>query len=134
MRRGDQHRRARGRPAVAPERQRKHAVTCRLTDAERDHVDAARGGVTRGEYIRRAALAAPPRVVPEINREAWLDLARASANLNQLMANLNRNGAGASEAARVVTDVRDQVARLRLQLVGVDPATLDDLTEADDES
>lgn len=126
-------RRSRGRPAVAPEHRRRHAVTCRLTDAERDHVNAARGGVTGGEYIRLAALAAPPRVVPEINREAWLDLARVIGNLNQLVAKLNRNKPGAGDAMRIITDVRDQVARLRFELIGADPAILDKL-EDDDES
>lgn len=127
-------RRGRGRPAVSAEKQRKHAVTCRLTDDESERVDAARGGMTRGEYIRRAALKAPPRVVPEINREAWLDLARATGNLNQLIANMNRGGSGPSDAKRVVTDVRDSVARLRLMLIGVDPDAIRPDEEADDES
>jgi len=117
--------RKRGRKRLPPERARKHGVTCRLTDAERDFVDRARGAdeggkaaVTRGEYIRLAALKAPPRVVPEINREAWAELARVSANLNQAMAAYNKSGD--LKAGPAIKGVRDAVAALRLSMIGGD--------------
>jgi|AntRauMFilla1563_2_1112583.scaffolds.fasta_scaffold01605_2 hypothetical protein len=115
--------RKRGRKRLPPERARKHAVTCRLTDAERDFVDCARGAdedgkaaVTRGEYIRLAALKAPPRVVPEINREAWEALARTNANLNQAMAAYNASGALKAEPA--LRELRKDVSALRLLMIG----------------
>lgn len=117
--------RKRGRKPIPESEQRRHGVTCRLTDAERDFVDSARGSVTRGEYIRRAALDAPPRVVPEVNREAWAELARMSANLNQFMRHLN---AGQKPTATVrLQELRDAVDALRADLIGLD-------REASDES
>lgn len=111
--------RQRGRKPLSPERQRRHAVTCRLTDAERDQVDACRGSVTRGEYMRRAAIGNPPRVVPALNRKGYAELARLSSNLNQLMRGLN-SGFGELEAAlELVEDARNEVATLRRDLLGI---------------
>lgn len=87
--------RGRGRKPTPQAKKRQHAVTCRLTDAELEHVDHHRGrsdthkGLTRGEWIRLAALSAPPRIVPELNREAWLELSRVGSNLNQIARVLN---------------------------------------------
>jgi len=106
-------RRRRGRPTLPEDQQRLHAVTCRLTTAERDRVDAARGGVSRGEFIRLAALARPPRTVPELNRIAWQELARVGANLNQLARRANSEGDFDDMAA-----VAEQVAELRVALIG----------------
>jgi hypothetical protein len=111
--------RKRGRKPVPEAEQRRHPVTCRLTDAERDHVDASRGSVTRGEFIRRAALSAPPRVVPEVNRAAWVELARLSANLNQIARHLNEGGAE-TPAQGQLAELRDAVVRLRADLIGLE--------------
>ncbi len=81
--------RRRGRKLLPDEDLRKHQVGCRLTDAEAEHVDRLRGEVSRGEWLRRAALGRPPCIVPPLNREAWLTLARAAANLNQIAHALN---------------------------------------------
>lgn len=118
--------RKRGRKPLPEAEQRRHPVTCRLTDAERDHVDASRGKVTRGEFIRRAALKAAPRVVPEVNREAWVELARLSANLNQLLRHLNERRPGTPPPAQI-GQLQAAVTRLRADLIGLD-------LENDDES
>jgi len=110
-------RRGPGRKALPSDQQRRHAVTCRLTDAERDQVDAARGKVTRGEYLRLAALAEPPRVVPEINREAWAELARASGNLNQIARVANEQGHIRGRDA--LYEMRDKVEAVRRLLLGI---------------
>lgn len=110
--------RKRGRKRVPESQQRRHPVTCRLTDAERDHVDASRGSVTRGEFVRRAALSAVPRVVPEVNREAWVELARLSANLNQLVRHLNERRPGTPPSV-TLDELRDAVVRLRADLIGL---------------
>lgn len=110
-------RRGPGRKPLPSDEQRRHAVTCRLTDAERDQIDAARGKVTRGEYLRLAALAKPPRVVPEINREAWAELARASGNLNQIAAVANK--LGKIEGRDSLIAMRDQVEVVRRLLLGI---------------
>jgi hypothetical protein len=115
-----------GRPVLPPEEQRKHPVTCRLTDAELARVNAARGGETAGAYIRLAALKRPPRVVPAINAQAWEELARLSANLNQVVKHLNITGQ--FQGAAYVADVSDKVAELRRLLLGM-PA----LSDGDDD-
>lgn len=118
-------RRRRGRPTLPEDQQRLHAVTCRLTTAERDHVDAARGGTTRGEFIRLAALARPPRVVPELNRVAWGELSRLAGNLNQLARRANSEADFDDMSA-----VANQVAELRRALIGAKlPPVRDDTDE-----
>lgn len=112
--------RKRGRKPVPKDRQRRHAVTCRLTDAELARVDAARGEVSRGEYLRLAALKVPPRVVPEINREAWSDLARASGNLNQLARIANEQGKVSGRDGLI--EMRDNVEAVRRLLLGITPS------------
>lgn len=76
------------KPKPASE-QRRHPVSCRLTDAELTQLDARRGKVSRGEWLRLAALGKPPRMVPEVNKVAWSDLARAAGNLNQITRAIN---------------------------------------------
>lgn len=111
--------RKRGRKRVPESQQRRHPVTCRLTDAERDQVDASRGSVTRGEFIRRAALSAAPRVVPEVNREAWVELARLSSNLNQLVRHLNQKAPDGPRPPAKLKELQEAVVRLRADLIGL---------------
>lgn len=100
--------RGRGRKPVPDEDKRKHAVTCRLTDAELVRVDRLRGNMTAGEWIRTAALGRPPRIVPELNRSAWLELSRAASNLNQL----------ARQGHFTDVDVTEQLKAFRAALIG----------------
>jgi hypothetical protein len=110
--------RGRGRKALPQAEKQRHQVNSRLTDAELAHVDAHRGGVTRGEWLRRAAFGHAPRTIPALNREAWIELSRAAANLNQLARN-----------SHTFTDVNviEALKFFRAALIG---ASL----EADDES
>lgn len=113
--------------------QRRHAVSCRLTDAELATVDRRRGAVSRGEWLRRAALSKPPRVVPEINKVAWSDLARAAGNLNQITRALNEGRLPAKDAAqagRAIMEVRAKLDELRRQLIGLDGGGAHDEGEA----
>lgn len=71
-------------PLPAAER-RVHCVSVRLHAGELAIVDARRGRLQRGEYLRVAALdRLPPPPPPEINRQAWADLGRLASNLNQI--------------------------------------------------
>lgn len=108
--------RGRGRKPVPDDVKRKHGVTCRLTDAELAHVDRLRGNMTAGEWVRTAALGRPPRIVPELNRQAWLELSRAASNLNQL----------AKLGHFTDVNVTEQLKAFRAALIGAD-------LEADDE-
>ena len=100
----------RGRKPAADPRQ--HAVTCRLTDAELSRCDTNRGDLTRGEWLRIAALDALPVVIPAVNRDAYAELARAAANINQLARKAN--------SGEVVDFdlVRAELATFRLALIG----------------
>lgn len=70
------------------------SVMTRLNQAEMDKLDAMRVpyAMTRGKYIRTRIMDEPlPRatVAPELNRMAWVDLARAASNLNQIAHHMN---------------------------------------------
>ncbi|GAK34376.1 hypothetical protein JCM17846_33540 [Iodidimonas nitroreducens] len=107
----------RGRKPKDPSDRRKHAVTCRLTDAEQSHIDQLRGKISRGEWIRRAALDQLPSIVPQANRDLYVALARSAANLNQYQRAINE---GRVDAPAVdMAKLRDQVKALRRQLLGV---------------
>lgn len=110
----------RGRTPKAPEALQRHLVACRLTDAELAQLDLGRGVLTRGEGLRQLALARrlPPHI-PEVNRQAYAELARASANLNQLARRANIEG------QLEVAALSASLAAFRLALLGVTPATLD---------
>lgn len=108
------------KPAAA---QRRHAVSCRLTDAELARLDELRGGVSRGEWLRLTALSKPPRIVPEINKIAWADLARAAGNLNQVTRAINEGKLPVKDApsvGRAVMDVRAQLDAVRRFLIGLE--------------
>ena len=108
------------KPAAA---QRRHAVSCRLTDAELARLDELRGGVSRGEWLRLTALSKPPRIVPEINKIAWADLARAAGNLNQVTRAINEGKLPVKDApsvGRAVMDVRAQLDVVRRLLIGLE--------------
>lgn len=81
----------RGPVPLSPEEKRNHTVSVRLNPAELEWLDAGRAinGMQRGEYLRVAALGKLPPVVPQVNREAWVKLARAAANLNQIAHRFN---------------------------------------------
>lgn len=105
----------RGPKKKADEELRKHLVACRLTDAEAEHVDQLRGGMTRGEWVRTAALKRPPRVIPEINREAWVALSRSASNFNQALLLARR-----TETQDSLIALKDQLAEFRAALIGAD--------------
>lgn len=101
--------------------QRRHAVSCRLTDAELALLDELRGEVSRGEWLRLAAMAKPPRIVPTVNKVAWADLARAAGNLNQITRAINEGRMPVKDVAsvgRAVMQVRGQLDVVRRLLIG----------------
>lgn len=105
------------------EEQRRHGISCRVNDAELALIDQRRGKVSRGEWLRLAALSKPPRIVPEVNKVAWADLARAAGNLNQLARAINEgrwpveNG---PSAQATIMKMRAQLDAVRASLIGLD--------------
>ncbi|MDT7953054.1 MAG: mobilization protein [Acetobacteraceae bacterium] len=112
-----------GRPRKAAEDKRTATISVRLTPDERVRLTAWAGPAGLAEYLRRAGLGrrARGRIVPELNREAWTELARALSNLNQLAHASNAGRTLGPELAPLIESVRDQVAALRLSLLGGRP-------------
>lgn len=68
---------------------REHVVKVRFNPSELAKLDAARGRISRAETLRYLLLNKMPAPVPTLNSAVWLELSRASSNLNQIAAHLN---------------------------------------------
>jgi hypothetical protein len=81
----------RGPKPLDPADLRDHCVSVRLNLAELEWLDRVRAPakMQRGEYLRAAAKGKLPTTIPPINVEAWAELARSAANLNQIAKHLN---------------------------------------------
>ena len=99
---------------------RGHCVSVRLNGRELAQLDVQRGRFQRGEWLRMAALDQLPPTVPEPNVQAWAELARLAANLNQAQSSINR-GDTYSHQVELLEDLREAVAALRRGLVGMQP-------------
>ncbi len=97
---------------------RKHQINCRLTDQELQALDARRGGLSRGAWLRTAAMQRPPRIVPAINREAWSHLAKVAGGLTYLV-EVAKSGGTPSMDGSMVADLRQAVSDVRRLLIGV---------------
>jgi len=102
-----------GRPKK--DQPREHRIGCGMNDQELAQLDRLRGGVSRGEYLRRAALGDAPQQIPEINRQAHADLGRALGNL-ATVATAMRGGAYAE-----LVEVEKLVREVRNLLIGIKP-------------
>jgi transposase len=117
-----------GRPRKAAEERRTERVALYLTPAERAELErrtALTGWRDVGAYVRRAIMAqrSPRATVPQLNVQAWGELARTAANLNQVTRHLNEGGqldaATAAGLAVVVERLGGEVRALRLGLLGI---------------
>lgn len=55
-------------------------------------------------YIREAALNSAPKIVPEFNQKAWIELSKSAANLNQIARHLNESSKANDEIT--INDLR----------------------------
>ena len=98
---------------------RDHTVSVRLNAGELQQLDAQRGPLRmqRGEYLRTAALHKLPRTrtLPELNREAWIELARAAANLHQISRHMNMLD---GELPVTIDELRGELSSFRASLIG----------------
>ena len=70
---------------------RRRCVSVRLSPQENAELDQRRGAQQRGRFMRNLFLGrAEPKQIPEINRKAYIELARSAVNLNQIARALNR--------------------------------------------
>jgi hypothetical protein len=117
-------------PNPRPEKDlRKHQFGVYFTSAERDRLVslAVPGdpsklsdlGIRRhvAAHMRKAALGEQPARVPTINREAWAELARVAANLNQHQRSINEGRAVPGPVD--LEQLRASVDALRNELLGV---------------
>ncbi len=114
-------RRKRGPKPLAVADLRVHTVSVRLNSSELADLDSARKLVKmqRGEYLRAASRGVLPPTIPAINREAWANLARVAANLNQFQHQINA-GLASGHPPKVIKELADLVQKLRAELLGID--------------
>lgn len=121
-------------PAERPvEEKRETRVSVYFSPAELAELDARRGGTGRGGFLRSAGLgrrlAAP---IPELNRQAWADMARIAGNLNQIALALNTGGqVHDADLVGILAELHSQVLRLRSDLVGSGHQVEDQVEEAE---
>ncbi len=122
---GAARRRRPGRPAKAVGDRRDDWITVRVNGVERALLEerAAAAGLDVGAYVRAMGLGRRVvGVVPEVNRGAWAELARTTANVNQIAAHLNGGGRfderGTPRVAQALDAVRGELERLRAVLIG----------------
>jgi hypothetical protein len=114
-------RRKGGRPKGDPAAVRAMTIGVRVSPSEYTDLKdkATQMGLTPAQWLRQAALSRrlPSPPVPAINRSVYADLARLSANLNQLARHANRG-----ESVQVDADLLRRLAfearQLRLALIG----------------
>lgn len=110
-----------GRPAK-PESERLKNVPLRMTDAERRQAEdqARAAGLTLSAYLRARVLGKTVRgVVPAVNRAAYAELARTTANINQIAAHMNAGGDAPAGLRDLLEEAAREVRILRLQLLGI---------------
>ena len=104
--------------------QKKRRILVRATDEQLALIDARCRALStptrrmpRSHYILHAAFDTFPPVVPELNRLAWQELARAAGNLNQVMRRINSGKLEPSLKADT-QEVREALHALRQMIIG----------------
>jgi len=109
-----------GRPKGDPAAVRSMNITVRVSPAEHETLatKAAEMGIPPAQWLRDAALKRrlPSLPVPAINRKQYAELARLSANLNQL-AHAANTGYTVTVAEKLLSDLQEEVRRLRYALI-----------------
>ena len=87
--------RQRGRPALDDANRRSRTIGVRLSPLELEALDAVRGNLARGAWLRDAALSTKGRKQPQlppppVNFETYQQLSGAANNLNQLIRQVHK--------------------------------------------
>lgn len=105
----------RGRKSLPDEDKRTHVVSVRVNGGELSIIDSRRGGMQRGTWLRHAAFQSDAvKSVPELNRQAYIELARAAANLNQLSHRAN------ADQVVDIADLSEKLSSFRMALLGAE--------------
>ena len=116
-----------GRPPLDDSRSRRETIIRLRVNEDEElalRASAERAGLSLSAFLRQAGLGVRiHETVPEVNREAWLELARTAANLNQLVHEMHMNSVRfgpdvIGRAVEVVEATRREVGRLRVGLLG----------------
>jgi len=103
----------RGHPKLDADDVRDNCISVRLNKEELSILNTKRGILKQGEFLRMAAIDQLPKVVPELNKNAWVELSRAASNLNQIAHKLNMDEyVDADEIRRVFADFRQKIIGL----------------------
>lgn len=110
-----------GRPKIDDIKVRKQTIGVRVNGTEMDTLQrkANSVGLPLSQWLRLVALSRyiPRPLVPEINREAYAELAKLAANLNQLTRATHEGRAVVPFSLLKAT--HDILKKLRLALLGV---------------
>jgi hypothetical protein len=119
---------ARGRPKGDPAAVRSATIGVRVSasEYERLRAKAAQMYMSPAQWLREAALSRklPSPPVAAVNREQYAELARLSANLNQL-ARLANEGRRVTIADGLLVRLSTEARKLRLALLGSEGAADD---------
>jgi hypothetical protein len=105
----------------APKRTCFHTIRVTPDEADELAAHAKRAHISVSELLRRRSLGQPlpPAAAPELNVQAYGQLARLAANLNQSMKHANQLGVlDRHHFVTLVSDCREQVQSLRADLIG----------------
>jgi hypothetical protein len=107
----------RGRKPKAVADKRQHHVACRLTDDELALVDARRGGMSRGAWLRTAALQRPPAVIPEINRRSWTIIGNIAKGVRYLIDQVKAGEPTPADMLNWLEQLAADLPRIRARLL-----------------
>ena len=107
----------RGRKPKLGSTKRNFTVSSRFNALELADLDAERRHMQRGAFLRHVWQGSAPMAIPELNRSAWLSLAKAIGNLNQYQRAINVGMAQAYPAG-ILEGLTALIIQLRNELVG----------------
>ena len=107
----------RGRKPKLGGTKRNFTVSARFNALELADLDAERRHMQRGAFLRHVWQGSTPMVIPELNRSAWLSLAKLIGNLNQYQHAINAGMAQAYPVG-ILERLTAIIIQLRNELVG----------------
>lgn len=103
-----------------PEKLRERRLSVYVTETEYQALEkqAQAVGMKVPAYLRETAFKRIPKSVPKLNQEAWAQLSKSAANLNQIAHRLNAFEQGDRGTMPELQELRESLANFRLALIG----------------